>query len=355
MKKNRFLLFLGFLVFSLFLAVNFVSAIEVDLGLGDNPKLPEYVAFLFGWVISIAGVLALISFTIGAVQLIISGDSPEVSSSAKDRMKGAVLGLVLTLSSFLILKTINPNLINLTTKPLPEVVIAPPPPQPGVYFYLDAACKGNYYGPTILPMDNIEDPFGGKINCVKIINDPENDINYGVIFHKETGLSNGGDCTVPIINAADDDVSKLFPVTDSALTNAADVFRVNPTPGASGSGITFYSETYGWNVGASGGFYIRTDGTITFPFSSINDLSTMEFKWKQAVTEDYKNVCATFQDCPGSIKIKGSYLVGLYSQSSANNKLYCQTFTKDVPNLNTEAIIASGGSQIETVYIIPTQ
>ena len=65
----------------------------------------------------------------------------------------------------------------------------------------------------------------------------------------------------------------------------------------------------------------------------------------------YKNIYKTFQNRPGSIDIKGDYLVALFSDNNSGGP-YCQTFNQDVPNLNMQTFIAAGHS-IGDVYIIP--
>ena len=62
----------------------------------------------------------------------------------------------------------------------------------------------------------------------------------------------------------------------------------------------------------------------------------------------------------GSIRVKGSYIVALYSQDSGESG-YCQTFTQNVENLRTEPILASGTADsgtsggLNSVYIIPVK
>ena len=80
----------------------------------------------------------------------------------------------------------------------------------------------------------------------------------------------------------------------------------------------------------------------------------MNFLWTNVDQPPaYQTMCKTFQSCPGSIDIKGSYLVGLYSTPSSN---YCQTFTENVANLNTEPILGAGNlsTSFDKIYIIPT-
>lgn len=83
--------------------------------------LSVFIAYWFGLLIYLAGALALISFTIGAVSLIASAENPSARGEAIDRIKGAILGLVLTIASFVIIHTINPTLITPALAPLPGV------------------------------------------------------------------------------------------------------------------------------------------------------------------------------------------------------------------------------------------
>jgi len=345
-KKNNFFLLATFFVIFLSLSTNFVSALEVSLpGLGDKPSLGEYAVYLFKWGTSIAGGLALISFTIGAVGLIMSCDSSEAASNAKDRMKGSLLGLVLILASFAIINTINPTLTTLTLDPLEEVVIPPPPPQPGVYFYLepDAGCSTNGIGPFTSSLNDVGSEYRGKIKSVKIINDAENDIYYGAIFHKEIGLENGGECGRLIGGENCQSVN--------IKSSAIDIFRLNTKPDSSGDGVSFFSEPFGPFRGSRAGFY-KAENINMNPSFHIK-ASEMDFHWEGVNQPDeYKNKFKTFQDRPGSIDTKGDYLVVLSSGNATSG--YCQTFTRgrEAPDLNAQAFVAEG-KKIEYVDIFP--
>lgn len=115
MLKNKHILFLTLILVIGALGSN-VMALEITypviLGLPNlNEGLPSinaFAAYFFGIAMYLAGFFAIISFTIGAIGLI--NPSIEAHGEAKDRMKGAVLGLGLTLISFIIIQTINPNL-----------------------------------------------------------------------------------------------------------------------------------------------------------------------------------------------------------------------------------------------------
>jgi len=301
--------------------------------------LPAYVSFIFSWLIGLAGTIAVISFAIGAVGFMISGDNPELASSSKDRMKGAILGAVLTLASYLIIITINPALKNLNLTPLEEVTLPAIPTPPGVYYFSDSGCKEDSgIGSSIVSQDQM--PSGVK--AIKIVNDATS--NYGCILHQAVRLENGGTCSQPITDAG-----ACKPV--GVNTGAIDIFKLNLTATPSGTGVSFYSEPFGKNRGSLAGFYNVAFNQMHPPYKQ-NPLTLMKYIYTGVVGADtaYKNKYVYFKDRPGSIDINGNYLVGIYSAGN-----YCQTFTKSVPNLNAQPVTGPGSPTITSVYIIPTK
>ncbi len=455
--KNKFLLFLSFLIVFIFSSIAFASALEVPLpGLKNNPSLSEYVVYLFGFIISIAGVIALISFVVGAIGLI--NPNVEAHGDAKDRMIGAVLGLVLTACAFLILQTINPNLVSPTLTPLPgvagvfytngsekaavsdqvgdvakrgddlikngynkllldctnsngsndPVLLVWEFPKagfqgndsnysgasvkrigcgesedisslgsfkwafetPGVYYYLGANCGGLGSSVVTSSQNSIEAPFRGNIKSVKIVNNPAKDLYYGVIFHANAGLENGGACSLPITK------NDCNPIGINNLNPfAADIFLMNKTPATSGTGVIFYSEAYGWNTGISAGKKILTNTDIaarngsyetfaselSFDYTNINRPEAYKHKCNPNKPSDAEgnkegvdcsqNGCEAFEDCMGSIKINGRYLIKITWMDKSSIWGPCQTFTQDVEELDAKQI---GGSKAYFVDVIAT-
>jgi len=341
--KTKYLLFSAFLFIFLFLGASFVLALEVQLpGLKENASIGDYVVFIYNFLLGAAGTLATISFAVGAVGYIMSGDNTQLASNSKDRMKGAILGVVLICSSWLILNTINTSFTQtLTITKLTPTTIPTPPPQAGVYYFSQAGCAGNSSAPNISSQSAIDPAFKGNIKSVKIVDDATS--SYGVIFHADEGLFSGGICSLPITKAG------CQPVNISAA--AADIFQISN--GIAGDGVVFYSEPYGWDTGSNAGSATIKAEDILPPDGFKKDAGDDVFKYNWDFInqpEDYKTLCKTFKDCPfGSIRIKGTYLVGLYSSGT-----YCQTFSVDVPNLLVQSIVASG-TGLGDVYIIPTQ
>jgi hypothetical protein len=441
--KNKYLFFSVFLIAFLFLGANFVFALETSgTGLNDQSSLGDLVLYLYKWGIGIAVLLATISFAIGGVSFIISGDNPTLQGNAKDRMKGAILGLVLMTCSWLILDTINPNLTNLALTPLTPTVVPPPVEQPGVYFYENSDCSGEVSGPFTSSQEDIQ--LIGT-SGIKIVNNPKAEIYYGVIL-KDKGM--GGRCLDPILIDGCSSVLAAFP--------SAVIFQMNlDNPKSSGNGITFYSKPFGWDSGAESGFFdqqlpkdqgvsVIASNKMCFNYKGIDVLDSYKFKCtnSQCGGRDFKcqsdkgctekiefcdaqvkcwgnqktvcktdldcpgsdqtcdtrlstcvgdvcnindpkcpraddncmpkgvcegingkklcsnNACETFQDCAGSIKIKGDYLLVLASKDPLNpfDKIsYCQIFTKDVPNLKVYPISAIGNKDINVITIYATK
>lgn len=104
----------------LFLALNpyTLSAYEMlqplpNVTASDANNFGSYLSKIYILGIGLAGVLAVLVIVIGGIQYIGSGMSPSGKTDAKDKITNAILGLLLALISWLILNTIDPNLVSL--------------------------------------------------------------------------------------------------------------------------------------------------------------------------------------------------------------------------------------------------
>jgi hypothetical protein len=335
-KNKHFLILIIFIIF-LFGSTCSVFAAEITDGpCAGSTDLGSCVVSFFKWGIAIAGGIAILSFAVGAISFMISGGSSELASSGRDRMKGAVLGILLLGVSFLIMNVINPKLTSPDITSLTPTNIATPPPPPGVYFYPDTGCSKTSIGQTVVSLDTVD----LKVLGIKVVNDNNN--KYGYILHEVEKLDKGGNCGQPVI-----DNTGCLPVN---MHGAINVFKLNQNSLTSGSGVTFYSEPYGWDKGSRAG-YLELKASEVQPNTLNNKTpASMNFVYTGVnVPDAYKEQCKTFQTCAGSIDIKGDYLVAIYSDNS-----YCQTFEKSVANLNAEPVIAAGGTNLSAVNIIAT-
>lgn len=109
--------------------------------LGEAVGLGDLIARLYVWGLGFVGVSAMLVFIYGGVRYMVAGDRDP--SEAKKAMTNAVIGLVVALLSWLILFTINPDLV---TNLIPDLykIEAPPvtettgneggPPSPGTKY-----------------------------------------------------------------------------------------------------------------------------------------------------------------------------------------------------------------------------
>jgi len=78
--------------------------------LADDQDLNEIVAFFYYFIVGISGLAAFVMLVWGGIQWLASGAIPSQASEARDRIRNAILGLLLILASFLIIQIINPEL-----------------------------------------------------------------------------------------------------------------------------------------------------------------------------------------------------------------------------------------------------
>lgn len=89
-----------------------------DCSSGTSCKIPwiaEYIRGLYKYGLSIGTMLAILSMMIGGVMWLISGGQQNLVKEAKAWIFAAISGSVLLFGSYLLLETLNPNLVNLNT------------------------------------------------------------------------------------------------------------------------------------------------------------------------------------------------------------------------------------------------
>lgn len=79
-------------------------------GIEYGSDLGVFIKSIYNWGIGIVGILALAQLVIGGVQYMMSG-AVDKTQAAKDRIFNALIGVVMALTSYLIIYTINPELV----------------------------------------------------------------------------------------------------------------------------------------------------------------------------------------------------------------------------------------------------
>ncbi|MDP2665016.1 MAG: hypothetical protein Q8O97_03715 [bacterium] len=75
------------------------------------------IAWAYALIVGISGFAAFVMIVWGGVEWLSSAGNPSSMNSAKDKIKSALLGLLLVLASFLIIQIINPDLVGTLSLP----------------------------------------------------------------------------------------------------------------------------------------------------------------------------------------------------------------------------------------------
>lgn len=126
MKKLFFTILLLILFFGLLPIAKADQQLLIDypeiggMKLGEGTTLPEIIKYIYLFSLGIVGLTAFVCIIIGAVNYITSAGNDTKMSDAKNRITSALLGILILLASVLILRTINPDLVNIGFV-LPEI------------------------------------------------------------------------------------------------------------------------------------------------------------------------------------------------------------------------------------------
>lgn len=95
------------------------NGVTLDSLMDDPQGLSKLILWLYYLMVSISGLAAFAMIVWGGVQWMTSTGSPTKTSEAKDKIQSALFGLLLILSSYIILRLINPDLLILSQPLLP--------------------------------------------------------------------------------------------------------------------------------------------------------------------------------------------------------------------------------------------
>lgn len=87
----------------------------------NTTTLAKYVKAIYDYLLSIVGIAAAVVLMVGGIMWLTAGGSSERVGQAKSWISGSITGLVLALSSYLIMQTINPQLVSFTPTEVPKI------------------------------------------------------------------------------------------------------------------------------------------------------------------------------------------------------------------------------------------
>ncbi|KKU14616.1 hypothetical protein A3A20_02700 [Candidatus Wolfebacteria bacterium RIFCSPLOWO2_01_FULL_45_19] len=84
-----------------------------ELQRGTSPGLAQYIGGIYLFALTIAGITAFGVIVFGAIEYILSAGMPSKRQDAIDRITQAMFGLILLFAAYLVLNTINPELVQI--------------------------------------------------------------------------------------------------------------------------------------------------------------------------------------------------------------------------------------------------
>lgn len=87
-----------------------LTSIQVTTGYIDIPWIADYIIGAYRYAVFLGSILAAVMLMVGGIQWLTAAGNAERVGAAKKRITNAIVGLVLILSSYTLLNTINPDL-----------------------------------------------------------------------------------------------------------------------------------------------------------------------------------------------------------------------------------------------------
>lgn len=296
------LLFYAGLAFALEITYPEIKIGQKSIAVGTN--LPSYVKYLFAAGTAIGFFSVFLSLIIAGVMYFLAPISAEIKANAKDRASGAIAGLLILASVYLIVTTINPELGILKLNE-PDKIPPPPAekPAPGVYFYSQADCSDTNAQSHVSSVADLGD-LKNKINAVSIVQDYDNQVYYVSVLYDTVDFR--GICKYI-------DPNEEGCQSAPRWANSASVYKYDFEPNS--DGVYFYRKSF---FNDKGGYFKVNNSEIKGLYlKSLNDLQFQNVpdEEQNCTKYDLKGNCVN-REIPtlggeniSSIKIKGNYIV----------------------------------------------
>lgn len=149
------------------------------------PWIGEYIAGIYKYAIGIVGILAAVVLMIGGVIWIMAGGSATAIGEAKAWIGASLTGLIIALTSYLILYQVNPALVNFNSLNI-NIVQSIPTPENTQEF--SAKCKPTQSGQCAVSKMSIFGDRAEQASAICMAESSGNPVAYNTI----TRCTNGG-------------------------------------------------------------------------------------------------------------------------------------------------------------------
>ncbi|MDP3004239.1 MAG: hypothetical protein Q8N43_01910 [Candidatus Azambacteria bacterium] len=200
MKKYIFIIILLFAISCALSALSCapyaaIAQVQLETGLPNIPgnqltvgqELPEYIKYLFIFGLGLIAFLALGYMMLGGIQYILAAGNVAKVEDAKDTIQQALIGLGLLLVSYLLLNTINPDLVNLRNPNLTPTAFQDTTSTGTIDFWWDEppSCGDNLYQTNENSCSSQPKPHPSYICCTNSIQTVMPLSNYYIWEHKQ--------------------------------------------------------------------------------------------------------------------------------------------------------------------------
>jgi hypothetical protein len=139
LKLTKFIIFCSFFIFLNIATANAETTFTPEVGIGGDftkdanvpvsnstATIAEYIKQIYKYLIGVVAIIAVVVMMLGGITWITAGGSPARVGDAQAWIKASLTGLLLVMFSYVILKTVNPALVNFQVHSIVPVAIKDP-------------------------------------------------------------------------------------------------------------------------------------------------------------------------------------------------------------------------------------
>lgn len=271
------------------------------------PALPDYIAAIFRFSLMIIGIAVFGALIYGGFRYLTSAGSPSAMSDARDQIFSAILGLIILFSAWLILNTINPELVILG-EPGGVIGSVPESEKLVVTLFSDFDYSGDSLKIgkglpdfTVVNWDTAASALNDVVSSIKI-----DDPNYVLVAFEHINFQGKAqliELSMPKLDAhLNDQISSLVLIKKTAGAGKASLYDAADFTG-------------------SGEYPVAAD----FYYSNPN--------FSQITNTTENGVTRSFNNRASSITVEKDVIAILYNW--IDYKGWARVVTKDDPNFNT--------------------